>query len=53
MKLFNSSLGRLVPSDLVFTEAEALQLKSFIEVILFFSVKEKLTAHEYVARPFW
>ena len=36
MKLFNSSVGRLVPSKLAFTEADISQLKSFIEAILFF-----------------
>ena len=35
MKLFNSSVGRLVPSNLGFTEAEVSQIKS-IEAILFF-----------------
>ena len=36
MKLFNSSVRRLVPSNLAFTEADASQIKSFIEAILFF-----------------
>ena len=36
IKLFNSSVGRLVPSNLAFTEADASQIKSFIEAILFF-----------------
>ena len=35
MKSFNSSVGRLVPSKLAFREADAFQLKSFIETILF------------------
>ena len=35
MKLFNSSVGRLVPSNLGFTGAETSQIKS-IEAILFF-----------------
>ena len=36
MKLFNLSIGRLVPSNLAFTEADASQIKSIIEAILFF-----------------
>ena len=52
MKLFNSSQERLVPSNMAFTQAEASQIMLFIEAI-FFSVKEKLTAHENVAWQFW
>ena len=36
MKLFNLFVGRLVKSNLAFTEADASQIKSFIEAILFF-----------------
>ena len=36
MKLFNSSVGRLVPSNLAFTEVESSQKKSFIEATLLF-----------------
>ena len=36
MKLFSSSVGRLVPSNLAFTEAKAFQIKSFIDAVLFF-----------------
>ena len=35
MKLFNSSLRRLVLSNLAFTEADTSQIKFFIEAILF------------------
>ena len=35
MKLFNLFVGRLVKSNLAFTEADASQIKSFIEAILF------------------
>ena len=36
MKLFNSSVERLVTPNLTFTEAHASHIKSFIEAILFF-----------------
>ena len=36
MKLLNLTVGRLVTSNLAFTETDASQIKYFIESILFF-----------------
>ena len=49
MKLFNSSLERLVPSNLAFTEAEVSHKLCFLLKPFLFCVMEKLTAHENVA----
>ena len=48
MILFDSSVDRLIPSNLACTEVDASQIMSFIEDILF-SSKEKSTAHKKVA----
>ena len=52
MKLFNSSVERLVPSNLAFTEVDGSQVPSFIETILFFC-EGKTNDTRNAAWPFW